>query len=86
MELRNANVNSMLIVTDALVGAAGREILGGPSDGAPAPRMVIAQLEVTSLAPERRGQARISHLGLTRAGALDLARQLTNAANMLPEE
>lgn len=76
------------MVTDALAGATGPEVFGGPRDGSLDAFMVVAQVEVVpaeSAAGGLREGVEVLHLGFTREAALDVARKLVKAAGLLPQ-
>lgn len=87
MEPIAANLRNLQLVSNALVGAIGPEVQGGPNDGALDPFLVVAQLELVVSSDVAEGVARpkVIHLGLTREVALDVAKQLRKAAALLSE-
>jgi len=87
MKLQAANIRTLKLVTNALVGASGPEIKGGARDGAIDGFMVVGQFELVSPTDLAAGKPEptVMHLGFTREAALDLAEQLRRAAATLPE-
>lgn len=89
MKPQKTNINDVRLVSGAVAGATGPEIMGGPRDGALDAFMVIAQIEVIPVvdgATGSRERAEVLHLGMTREAALDIAEKLRKAAALLPME